>query len=250
MNNPFSLQNKTILVTGASSGIGKQTCITLAQMGANVVATARHEQRLAQTLSALPQPERHLKIVADLTQPNSLSALVSQCPNLSGIVHSAGLLKLIPFKFATPDALDQIMQLNFYAPMWLTQQLLKQKKIESGASILFLSSISGNTTATLGHSLYASSKTALNGLTKVLAIELAGKKIRVNSLLPGMVRTELMDELLKTLSAEQLAADEKRYPLGYGNPENISQTIAFFMSDASQWITGTNLVIDGGFSLI
>jgi NAD(P)-dependent dehydrogenase (short-subunit alcohol dehydrogenase family) len=251
--NPFLLTNKTILVTGASSGIGRQTCLVLASLGANIVATARHPERLQATLDRLPSdPSRvqHTGIVADITQAADLQNLIEKCPPLHAIVHSAGAMKLLPFKFATQAALDNLMQINVYAPFFLTQQIIKQRKIIQGGSVVFVGSISGNVVGTAGHSLYATTKASLAGLTKVLAIELAPQKIRVNALLAGMVRSEMTEKMLKNLTEEQLIADEKRYPLGYGTPDDVGNALAFLVSDGSRWLTGTNLVLDGGFSAV
>lgn len=250
--NPFSLSGKIILVTGASSGIGRSCAIECSKMGADVILTGRNKDRLQETLEIIKENETETKsfcIVADLNNDDDLGKLVEECPSLNGIVHCAGIDKPLMFKFAGKDYMDSIMKTNFSSPALLTQLLLKAKKLEKESSIVFLSSINGIKISSPASAGYAASKAAILGLVKPLAIELAPRKIRVNALCPGMVNTPILSE--SAISEEQLELDRKKYPLGrYGEPDEIAKACVYFLSDASKWVTGTELVIDGGFTLL
>ncbi len=248
MSNPFDLTAKSILVTGASSGIGKQSAITLSQQGAIVTITGRNEENLNQTFTAL-SGSGHQKIVADLTNETELAALIANAAAFDGIVLAAGIVKVLPFRFINKAEMKSIYETNYEAPILLTQGLLKAKKINKKASILFISSISGVKVGLVANSMYSGTKAALSGITKTLALEMAPQQIRVNTLAPGMVRTEMVTGgVSDAVSKEALSEDEKLYPLGYGNPEDIASTVSFLMSDAARWITGTDIIIDGGYS--
>jgi NAD(P)-dependent dehydrogenase (short-subunit alcohol dehydrogenase family) len=240
MSNPFDLTAKSILVTGASSGIGKQSAITLSQQGAMLTITGRNEENLNQTFAAL-SGSGHQKIVADLTNETELAALIANAAAFDGIVLAAGIVKVLPFRFINKAEMKSIYETNYEAPILLTQGLLKAKKI--------ISSISGVKVGLVANSMYSGTKAALSGITKTLALEMAPQQIRVNTLAPGMVRTEMVTGgVSDAVSKEALSEDEKLYPLGYGNPEDIASTVSFLMSDAARWITGTDIIIDGGYS--
>jgi NAD(P)-dependent dehydrogenase (short-subunit alcohol dehydrogenase family) len=246
MSNKFSLINKTILVTGASSGIGRQICISLSELGATVIATGRDEIRLAETQS-MSKGENHQIIPIDLTEISLHKELVDKLPKLSGIVHSAGIARYIPFKAISEKELRQTQLLNYEAPILLTQQLLKYKKIDKKGSIIFIASISG-LIGTVGNTIYAGSKAALIAATRALAIEVAGQEIRANCISPGMVITPLTAKIEDSVSTETFKENEKLHPLGFGVPEDVANACVFLLSDASRWITGTNLIIDGGYT--
>lgn len=248
--NPFSLQGKRILVTGASSGIGRAIAIECSKMGAAVYITARDKKRLEETLMQMEQPKLHTTIMADLTSHEDRNSLVKELPDcLDGIVQCAGFTISKPFIFVSEENLHSVMEVNFEAPVLLTQLLLKKKKIAKSASIVFLSSISGVYVSLIANSIYSASKGAINGIVKTLALELAGKQIRVNTVMPGMVETNIISEGL--ISDEQLAEDAKRYPLKrYGKPEEVAYAAVYLLSDASKWVTGSNLLIDGGYTLL
>jgi NAD(P)-dependent dehydrogenase (short-subunit alcohol dehydrogenase family) len=248
--NPFTLIGKTILVTGASSGIGKATAIECSKMGARLIITGRSESKLINTMSLLENGPSHKLIVADFEKNEDIEKLKSKIDcKLDGIVHSAGILESIPFAFTNEVKLSKTMRVNFEIPFILSQHLIRSKLIERGSSIVFVSSLSGISTIATGISAYAASKGAVCASIKVMALELASKNIRVNSICPGMVKTE-MNMNNANLTEEQLAADEKRnYPLGYGSPIQVAHTILFLLSNASSWITGSNLIIDGGSSI-
>jgi NAD(P)-dependent dehydrogenase (short-subunit alcohol dehydrogenase family) len=246
--NPFSLQGKTILVTGASSGIGKATAIECSKMGAKLVITGRNTERLQETFKQLEGGD-HIQIQANLTNSNEISTLIEQIPPIDGVVNNAGIIKTVLNSFITINALQEVLDINTIAPIMLIQMLLKQKKIKKDSSIVFTSSISGVYVAAIGNSLYSTSKGAIDGFVKNAALELASKKIRVNSVNPGMIKTAILDE--GVISQEDLVEDAKKYPLKrHGNPEEVAYAAIYLLSDAAAWVTGTNLKIDGGYTLL
>lgn len=245
--NPFSLEGKTILVTGASSGIGRATAIECSKMGAKVIITARNENRLLQTLQDL-EGEGHQMILCDLSNENAIDMMVAELSEIHGLVNNAGFTKLLPVQFISSGDINSIFQVNTVAPMILLQKLLKKKKLKKGASVVFTSSMAGLGFSTVGNSMYSASKGAISAFIRCVALELAPKTIRVNSVCPAMVDTGIIDS--GTVSQEQLEADMKNYPLGrYGKPNDIAWAMVYLLSDASSWITGDNFVIDGGVTL-
>lgn len=247
MYNPFSLENKTILVTGASSGIGRAIAIECSKMGASVIITGRNEERLKETHAQMEgnQPDY---IVADLSLPNDVQNLVQKITSLNGLVNCAGLTKSLPFQFATRKNIDEVFNINFFAPVEISRLLVKNKKIKGGSSIVFISSISGVYCTIIGNSIYSASKGAINGIVKSMALELAPKSIRVNCINPGMINTNILSEGI--ISKDQLQEDMKKYPLKrYGKPEEVAFAAIYLLSDASNWVTGSNLLIDGGLTL-
>lgn len=246
MYNPFSLREKTILVTGASSGIGRAAAIECSKMGARVVLTGRNRERLQQTYEAL-EGTGHLQYPADLTSEAEREGLVEKLPVLQGCVNNAGIEEPKPVWFLKEGDLSRTFQINTYAPVLLTQLLVKKKLLGRGASLVFTSSVAGVYCAAAGSSLYAASKGALNGFIKGAALDLAGKGIRVNAVNPGMVATDILKEVM---TEEDLQEDLLRYPLKrLGTPQDIAYAMVYLLSDASAWVTGTNLVVDGGFIL-
>ncbi len=248
MYNPYSLDNKTILVTGASSGIGKATAIECSKMGAKVVVTGRNEERLSQTLAEL-EGEGHLAIVADLATDDGVNALVEQCSKIDGLVNNAGATVTVPVQFINRENLEGLMQVNTVAPILLFQRLMKAKKLGKGASVVFTASISGLCCAVLGNSLYSTSKAAIGGFVKNAALELAGKNIRVNAVCPGMIDTHILDA--GVVGADDLERERQKYPMKrFGKPEEVAWSIIYLLSDASSFTTGSTLVMDGGFTLL
>jgi NAD(P)-dependent dehydrogenase (short-subunit alcohol dehydrogenase family) len=247
MYNPFSLKGKTILITGASSGIGRATAIECSKIGATVIITARNEERLNETLSQM-EGDNHSVIVADLTNQDDLLSLIEKTTVLNGLVNCAGQVKTLPVQFIDHESLAKIMALNFTAPTMLSVQLVKEKKLVKNSSIVFISSISGVVCVGGGNSMYSASKGAINGIMKNMALDLGSKGIRVNSVNPGMVETHIFD--VGTITSEQLEEDKKKYPLKrYGKPEEIAYAVIYLLSDASSWVTGSTLIIDGGYTL-
>jgi len=248
MRNPFSLEDKKILVTGASSGIGKAIAIESSKLGASVIITGRNEQRLKEAFSLLEGSD-HQFLIADLSIKEDLERLHNELPVINGLVNCAGLTKVAPFSFATRDNFEEVMNVNFFAPTELTRLLVKSKKIGKGGSIVFISSISGIYCSAVASSIYSSSKGAVNGLVKGVALDLAPKGIRVNSVNPGMIDTDIFNG--SAITEEQLRTDMQRYPLGrYGKPEEVAFAVMYLLSDAASWITGSNLLIDGGYTLL
>ena len=245
--NPFSLEGRTVLVTGASSGIGRTTAIECSQMGANVIITGRDQARLDEVFNEL-EGKCHQAVIADLTLEEQLQGLLGQLPVVDGVVLCAGQGTVVPFKMADRKKQDPIFEINYFAPVELLRQLLKKKKLANGASVVFVSSIGGVDSITIGNSIYGASKAALNSAMRFCALELAPKKIRVNSVCPGMVNTKLIKG--GAVSEEQHQADMQKYPLKrYGEPEDVANGIIYLLSNASSWVTGHSLVIDGGYTL-
>ena len=245
--NPYSLENKTILITGASSGIGKATAIACSKMGARVVITGRNAERLQETFQEM-EGDGHQQIIAELTNEDDLKRLVDEVPLLDGLVNNAGIGSKTPINFIKQSALQNILDVNTIVPIMLTKMLLKKKKLQKGASMVLTSSISGVCSVDIGNTLYSVSKSAIDGFMKNAAKELAEKGIRVNSVNPGMVDTPIND--YSNVSEEQMQADLLCYPLKrHGKPEEIAYAIIYLLSDAAAWVTGTALKIDGGYSL-
>lgn len=241
--NPFCLKGKTILVTGASSGIGKATAILCSNMGASVIVTGRNEERLEQTLAML-NGGGHLMITADLTKEAGREKLSESVPPLDGLVHCAGTGHRSLCKAVTADDIAKVMDANFNAAVLLQAGLLSKKKINKSASLVFLSSRTADI-PTLANSLYSASKGALKSYARCLALELAPRGIRVNCICPAMVWTPLV--LQDGVTEEELQAEQARYPLKrYGRPEDIANLAVFLLSDASSWMTGSCIDITGG----
>lgn len=245
--NPYSLEGKTILVTGASSGIGRATAIECSKMGAKLIITARNENRLSQTFQAL-EGDGHQMILCDLSSESEIDKMVAELSEVQGLVNNAGFTKILPLQFVSSEDLNSILQLNAVAPMLLLQKLLKKKKLKKGASVVFTSSLAGLGLSSVGNSMYTASKGAISAYIRCAALELAPKNIRINAVCPAMVDTGILEA--GTITKEQLEEDLKNYPLGrYGKPNDIAWAMVYLLSDASSWITGDNLIIDGGLTL-
>ena len=245
--NPFSLAGKTVLVTGASSGIGRETAITCSRMGAGVVINGRDMARLQETASLLAGAAVD-QIVADLTSQEEIERMVKALPPLDGAVLCAGNSTTLPLQFGSREKFDEMFDINFFAPVELLRLMYKKKILQKGASVVLIASIGGTHSFMPGNGVYGASKAALNSVMKYAAREYASRKVRVNSICPGMVDTPLIHR--GTITEEQLAEDAKKYPLGrYGHPEDIANGAVYLLSDASSWLTGHDLVIDGGFSV-
>ena len=241
----FSLDDRTILVTGASSGLGASTAIECSKAGAKVIITGRNEQRLNTTFTQL-HGTGHTQLLFDLSVEESISELVNSLPQLDGIALCAGITKTIPVKFISTESIDEIFQVNLISSMLLIQKLLKIKKIIKGGSIVFISSIS-TSYADKGNAVYAASKGALNSFSKVLALELSARNITSNCIQPGFVPTSML--AAGVVSDEQLLEEKKKYPLGFGEPRDIANGVIYLLSDAAKWVTGSVLTIDGGVTL-
>ena len=247
MQNPFSLEGKKVLITGASSGIGKAAAIECANMGAKLIICGRNQERLDSVLSQL-NGDGHEDFNGDLTEASIIESLVDRIDKIDGLVLSAGRGMTLPFQFATREKFDEIFNINFFSPIEILRLLVKKKKFNPNSSIVFICSIGGTGRFSVGNSIYGSAKAALQSMMRFCAIELSPKKIRVNCINPGMVNTPLIK--LGSISEEQMQKDMAAYPLKrYGEPEDIAYGILYLLSDASSWVTGQSLIIDGGISI-
>ena len=240
--NRFSLEGKTVLVTGASSGIGRAIAIACAEVGASVVLNGRNQERLKVTLDAL-SGEGHIVIPADLTVTEQRQALAEEVPVMDGVVHCAGIGSRVLCKMLEEQDVSRVMQANFDAPVLLQAELLREKNIAKEASIVFIASAAA-TMPSVGNAIYSASKAAIIAYAKCLAQELANRKIRVNCISPAMVWTDLA---LVGATEEQLREAEQNYPLKrYAQPDDISGAAIYLLSDASSWVTGSNMELTGG----
>lgn len=245
MYNPFSLEDKIVLVTGASSGIGRATAIECSKMGATVIITGRNADRLRETFYAL-DGEGHKQIIADLVGQKGIESLITQLPALNGVVLCAGQGLTLPFQFSARDKFDSIFNINFFSPVELLRLLFKRKILAKEASVVMIASIGGIHRVTFGNGVYGASKSALQSIMRFCAIEFApSRKIRVNCICPGMIETPLIHG--GAITEEQHEADRKKNPLQrYGQPEDVAYAAIYLLSDASSYITGHEIVVDGG----
>lgn len=247
MNDLFSLEGKNILVTGAASGIGRCVAVEASKLGADVILVDLNEDGLKGTMSFLSEGH-HVIVQCDLTNSNARANLVSRVEKLDGIVNCAGVGMTLPFKFCADKELGRIMNINFFGPIYLVQELTKAKKINKNASIVYMASIDGTITGHIGNSCYAASKGAIMGSVRTQALEFASRGIRVNCVSPARVNTPLIRR--DNISEEQVEANKQEYPMKrYAEPIEIAGYILYLLSDVSTYTTGSNLVIDGGFTI-
>ncbi len=247
---PFSLEAKNILITGASSGIGRQCAIACSEAGANVILVARNKERLDETAARMNKG-KHLIYVQDITKYDQLEPLVEDAVKkigpINGFVHAAGIEVMLPLKNMSASKYEELFSINVFAGLEFMKILARPKYCcPDGASIIFIASITG-VVGSSALSGYAASKGALISAAKALAVELAPRNIRVNAISPGHVRTDMAEKMFASMSEEQFQALQKNYLLGIGQPEDVAYASIFLLSDASRWITGTNLIIDGGY---
>ena len=246
--NPFSISGKTLLVTGAASGMGKATAIACTKMGATVIATDFNNDGLHATMSEL-EGNGHQSFVVNLSDETSWDGILNGDFILDGIASCAGIADMNPFAFINKAEFDKVFEVNFFGPILLIKALLKKKKLNKGASVVFVSSIDGPKIVHPGNSVYSASKNALVGMARNMAIDLAPKRIRVNCVLPGTTDTPLIRT--PNVTEEELADNAKAFPLKrFGTPEEMAYAIIYLLSDASSFVTGTELVVDGGYSLL
>jgi len=242
--NPFSLAGRRVLVTGASSGIGRQIAISSANMGATVIVTGRDVQRLEETRAQLIGVDHHV-IAADLLQADDISRLAAEVGEIHGLVHSAGIAKLVPFHMISPKHFDEVIGVNLRAPLLLTRALLAKKAVQPGGSIVFVGAVASEV-GPVATAVYSASKAALLGAARSLALEVAKHKIRANVVAPGYVRTPLIDDLGRTGASIDELLDIT--PLGLGEPEDVANAVVFLLSEASRWMTRALLIADGGLT--
>ncbi|MEI6766694.1 MAG: SDR family oxidoreductase [Bacteroidota bacterium] len=249
MSTPFDLTGKHILVTGASSGIGRQTAVSVSKMGGSLIISGRNEERLQQTYQML-EGAGHQQFQADLTDENKIKELVATVGALDGMVHCAGILRPYPVKFITQKQIDEMMSVNLYSAIHLSAQLVHKKKFVQGASLIYISSVSGKEKPYYGGALYAASKAGLEAFCRVLALELAPRGIRANCISPAIVKTPIFDEFIGGIaSQENVDAYSKQYPFGFGEPEDVANAAIYLLSGGSRWVTGATIVLDGGLTL-
>jgi NAD(P)-dependent dehydrogenase (short-subunit alcohol dehydrogenase family) len=243
MKMSLDLIDKKILVTGASSGIGRAVAILCSSLGANVIITARNEGRLKESFSSL-KGEGHRMILADLTCSEDRENLVRELPSLDGVVQNAGVGSRVLCKNITEDDINFIFNPNLKAPVLLQSLLLANKKINKGASVVFIASRAAQYPS-VGNAVYSASKGAILAYSKCLGLELASKQIRVNCVSPGMVMTDFVAK--SGLEEDVMEGIGNKYPLKrYGKPEDVANLVVYLLSDASQWMTGSCIDIDGG----
>lgn len=248
MYNPFSLEGKIILVTGVASGMGKATAIACAKMGATIIGVDLNANGLADTMTQL-EGQEHQSYLINLADEDSWDPLIEGTPALNGIANCAGIANMNPFSFISREEMDKVFNINFFGPVLLTKSLLKAKKLNKGSSVVFVASIDGPRVVHAGNSVYSAGKSALVGMARNMAIDLAAKKIRVNCLLPGTTDTPLIRTA--NVTEESLAEVAKTFPLKrFGTPDDMANGILYLLSDASSFVTGTELVIDGGYTLL
>ena len=249
--NLVDFSGKQVLVTGASSGIGRETAILLSRLGASIVATGRDPAALQQTLEFL-QGDRHAAEAFDLSKvneiPDWLLTLAQKHGRFDGVAHLAGRHEACALKMAEPEFVANLFQINVAATIALVRGFRHRKVRHETSSVVLVSSVAA-LIGEAGISTYAATKGAIVSLTKSLAAELAREKIRVNCVSPSLVKSELLDRLQQNVAPEQFKKLEAAHLLGLGQPIDVANAIAFLLSDACQWMTGTNLVLDGGYSL-
>lgn len=240
--NPFSLAGKQILVTGSSSGIGRAIAIACAKMGATVVLNGRNDKRLHEVLNSLPAGN-HQILAADLSNKDAVNTMVMSMSKLDGVVMCAGVANRVPCKSITQDDLDYVIKTNLEAPILLQAELLAKKKVNNGASIVYIASRAYESPS-IGNAIYSASKGAVVSYAKCLALELASRQIRVNCICPGMVWTDLVTNVLPE---EDLKVAEQNYPLKrFGTADDVANLAVYLLSDASSWMTGSVVDISGG----
>jgi NAD(P)-dependent dehydrogenase (short-subunit alcohol dehydrogenase family) len=242
----IDLTNKTILITGASSGIGRATAVLCARLGAEVIITGRNKTELNATQRLL---SKNCKLFfADLSVETEIADLIKSLPAIDGVVHCAGIIKPYPIKFLKLKHITEIFNINFSSAALISSFLLSEKKLNASASIVFISSVSAGYPH-VGGALYSSSKSAIESFARSFALENASKRIRANIIAPALVKTKMYEEAALSYTPEELKTISESYPLGIGAPEDIANAAAFLLSDASKWITGTTLKMDGGLLL-
>jgi len=242
----FNLSGQNILITGASSGIGRQTAIRLADAGARLIITGKTPEKLDETFKSL-RGENHIQLAADLTDVRQIDEIITAIPELQGFVHSAGISTMAPVKYIKPDQIRDVFSVNYESAVLLVSKALLQRKIGKGASLVFISSLA-TTNPLFGGSLYIGSKLALEGFSKTIAIELSSKGIRSNCICPAYIFSPMVDKIKESMSASYIENFKKMHPNGFGYPDDVAKIIAFLLSDESTWVNGQNINL-GSFNI-
>lgn len=239
------LEGKNILVTGASSGMGRVFCKMIASEGAHISLVARNEERLKETIAEM-SGNGHSYYVCDLTDNEQLKSTVNKFNSFDGVVFCAGINDYVPVKFIKQEKIEKIFQTNFFSQIILTQLLLKKKLLRKNASLVYISSLS-SFLGVPGTLLYSSSKAALNSAVRVIAAEVASQGMRANAICPGIVKTAMLSGT--NIDEDTFIRQAEEYPLGIGLPEDVGNAVIYHLCDGSRWLTGNCMVIDGGYSL-
>lgn len=245
------LADKRILVTGASSGIGRSFAIQASTLGATLILWGRNSERLEDTYQSL-SGTGHEYHVFDITNYKAAEQIITKSvterKKISGFVHCAGIERTMPMKISTPEVFKEIFEINVFAGFEIARLISRKNIVDpDGASFIFLSSVKGKL-GDPGKVAYCSSKSALLSGVRAMALELARKKIRCNCVLPGIVATPMTERLFENIPPEAKQKIIEDHPLGIGNPEDVSNLICFLVSDQARWITGSEYIIDGGYS--
>lgn len=250
MDNPFSLSGKNILISGAASGIGRQCAISCSDTGARLILLDRNKDGLVETLKMLSGQEHEI-VAMDITQydeiENNVKEIILSIGGIHGFIHSAGIEMTVPLKILDNKKLEDVFSVNTIAAIEISKILSKKKYIAEKASFVFISSIMA-VMGQPGKTAYCASKGALSSAARAMALELAGKNIRVNTILPGLVLTEMSKQLLDSISDEARISIENMHPIGIGNVTDVANACIYLLSDAAKWVTGTSMIVDGGYS--
>lgn len=247
----FTLRGKTIIITGSSSGIGRQCAITCSHLGATVVLLGRNQERLEETLSLIQNPGLHFIRSVDLLEFESISDIIKDIVlnrgKIDGLINCAGISTTLPLNSISPQKMEHFFKTNVIGSVNLTKQVVRFSNFsENGGSIIFISSVMG-ITGEIGKTLYSMTKGAIIPMVKSMALELAPKNIRVNAVSPGVVVTPMSKSAVYSKNDEAFDKIKNLHPLGLGRPEDVANACAFLLSDAARWITGINLIVDGGY---
>lgn len=245
MNDFLQIKDKHFLVTGASGGIGSACAKLLSDFGAKVTITGRNQEKLESIAKTLTNEPR--TIAVDISNSDEIIKLVESCEPIDGLINCAGIIKPMPIKFFQEKHFDEVIGVNLKSALLLTSQLLKQKKIKNNSSMVYISSISSSFPY-LGGGLYVTSKGGLESFVKTLALE-HHKILRANIISPGLVKTEIFETTMEATGEDEMKQYEEKYPLGFGSPEDIANAVGFLVSERSKWITGENLIMDGGLTI-